>query len=139
MRRELPPYHYANTSIRVPESYRKGHYLPIPCVQCMLVYSSIIVSACLNSVLVYSSILLYTTTHWCCRFSTERNRHNYVTPTSYLELISSFKTLLGKKRGEIVKTKKRYEVGLEKLAFAASQVSRRGGRRGWYSTVLLLL
>ena len=25
-------------------------------------------------------------------------RHNYVTPTSYLELISTFKTLLGKKR-----------------------------------------
>ena len=52
-----------------------------------------------------------------------------MTPTSYLELISSFKTLLGKKRGEIVKTKKRYEVGLEKLAFAASQVSSEEGRR----------
>ena len=25
-------------------------------------------------------------------------RHNYVTPTSYLELISTYKTLLGKKR-----------------------------------------
>ena len=57
------------------------------------------------------------------QFFNERGRHNYVTPTSYLELISSFKTLLGSKRGEVLKLKKRYEVGLEKLKFAASQVS----------------
>ena len=56
------------------------------------------------------------------RFKNELGRYNYVTPTSYLELISSFKSLLGKKRGDIMKLKKRYEVGLEKLAFAASQV-----------------
>ena len=29
-------------------------------------------------------------------------RHNYATPTSYLELISSFKTLLGKKQDEVL-------------------------------------
>ena len=32
------------------------------------------------------------------RFQTELQRHNYVTPTSYLELISTFKALLLKKR-----------------------------------------
>ena len=32
------------------------------------------------------------------RFALELERHNYVTPTSYLELISTFKTLLDKKR-----------------------------------------
>uniref|UniRef100_A0A8B9E244 Dynein axonemal heavy chain 7 n=1 Tax=Anser cygnoides TaxID=8845 RepID=A0A8B9E244_ANSCY len=47
-------------------------------------------------------------------FHVELQRHNYVTPTSYLELISTFKTLLEKKR---------YEVGLEKLNSAASQVA----------------
>lgn len=57
------------------------------------------------------------------RFFSERSRHNYVTPTSYLELISSFKTLLATKRGEVLKLKQRYEVGLEKLKFAAAQVS----------------
>ncbi|EDO37961.1 predicted protein [Nematostella vectensis] len=51
-------------------------------------------------------------------------RHNYVTPTSYLELISSFKTLLGRKQDEVLRSKRRYEVGLEKLAFAASQVAK---------------
>lgn len=32
------------------------------------------------------------------RFLTELQRHNYVTPTSYLELISTFKSLLETKR-----------------------------------------
>ena len=50
-------------------------------------------------------------------------RHNYVTPTSYLELILTFKKLLGVKRNEIMTLKQRYLTGLEKLEFAASQVS----------------
>lgn len=53
----------------------------------------------------------------------ELGRHNYVTPTSYLELINAFKTLLGSKQDETLKAKRRYVVGLEKLAFAASQVN----------------
>ena len=50
-------------------------------------------------------------------------RHNYVTPTSYLELILTFKKLLRRQREDIMKQKRRYEIGLEKLEFAASQVS----------------
>ncbi|XP_077979573.1 dynein axonemal heavy chain 3-like isoform X2 [Glandiceps talaboti] len=50
-------------------------------------------------------------------------RHNYVTPTSYLELIMTFKTLLGIKRKEVEQLRNRYLTGLDKLAFAASQVS----------------
>ncbi|XP_071813132.1 dynein axonemal heavy chain 3-like isoform X2 [Apostichopus japonicus] len=50
-------------------------------------------------------------------------RHNYVTPTSYLELILTFKKLLTLKRTEILTMKNRYVVGLEKLEFAASQVA----------------
>jgi len=49
-------------------------------------------------------------------------RHNYVTPTSYLELILTFKNLLAHKRDEILMLKNRYLTGLEKLQFAASQV-----------------
>nr|XP_022323965.1 dynein heavy chain 7, axonemal-like isoform X6 [Crassostrea virginica] len=56
------------------------------------------------------------------RFFLELERHNYVTPTSYLELISTFKSLLDKKRDEVMKQKKRYEKGLEKLDSASSQV-----------------
>ncbi|XP_031567893.1 dynein heavy chain 3, axonemal-like [Actinia tenebrosa] len=55
-------------------------------------------------------------------YSTLRRR-NYVTPTSYLELIMTFKTLLHIKREEIMALKNRYLTGLEKLEFAASQVS----------------
>ena len=50
------------------------------------------------------------------RFLREARRHYYVTPTSYLELLSSYKTLLNKKQGELSLVKKRYEIGLEKLA-----------------------
>ncbi|XP_055958216.1 dynein axonemal heavy chain 7 [Patella vulgata] len=57
------------------------------------------------------------------RFLEELGRHNYVTPTSYLELIYAFKNLLQKKQDEIMKAKRRYIVGLEKLAFASSQVA----------------
>ncbi|XP_066919650.1 dynein axonemal heavy chain 12-like [Clytia hemisphaerica] len=57
------------------------------------------------------------------RFLNEAGRHNYVTPTSYLELISAFKKLLSQKREEIWTNKMRYEGGLDKLAFAASQVA----------------
>ncbi|PVD24358.1 hypothetical protein C0Q70_14839 [Pomacea canaliculata] len=57
------------------------------------------------------------------KYLRELGRHNYVTPTSYLELINSFKNLLQKKQDETMKAKRRYVVGLDKLAFAASQVA----------------
>jgi len=38
------------------------------------------------------------------RYLNELERHNYVTPTSYLELISTYKTLLAKKRRWVAKT-----------------------------------
>ncbi|KAK5863728.1 hypothetical protein PBY51_000737 [Eleginops maclovinus] len=57
------------------------------------------------------------------RFLTELGRHNYVTPTSYLELIAAFRLLLTEKRDTVMKAKQRYTNGLDKLAFAESQVS----------------
>ncbi|XP_061474275.1 dynein axonemal heavy chain 12 [Rhineura floridana] len=56
------------------------------------------------------------------RFLNQLGRHNYVTPTSYLELIASFQQLLTQNRDNIMKAKKRYTNGLDKLAFAESQV-----------------
>ena len=56
-------------------------------------------------------------------FFTKLRRRNYVTPTSYLELIVAFKQNLDLKRVEVSNARKRYEVGLEKLAFAAEQVN----------------
>jgi len=49
-------------------------------------------------------------------------RYNYVTPTSYLELILTFKKLLALKRDDIQMLRNRYVTGLDKLQFAASQV-----------------
>lgn len=56
-------------------------------------------------------------------------RHNYVTPTSYLELILTFKTLLNSKRQEVDMIRSRYLTGLQKLDFAASQVRMHRGAR----------
>lgn len=56
------------------------------------------------------------------RFLSELGRHNYVTPTSYLELIAAFRLLLTQKRDTVMNAKQRYISGLEKLDFAESQV-----------------
>jgi dynein heavy chain len=45
------------------------------------------------------------------KFFREQKRFYYVTPTSYLELIQSFKRLLGEKRGEIFALKEKYSNG----------------------------
>ena len=56
-------------------------------------------------------------------FQSKLKRINYVTPTSYLELIQAFKLNLDNKRTEVSQAKLRYEVGLDKLAFAGEQVN----------------
>ncbi|XP_076748638.1 dynein axonemal heavy chain 7 isoform X2 [Xylocopa sonorina] len=50
------------------------------------------------------------------------SRQVYVTPTSYLEMINTFKDLLRKKREEIINAKTRYERGLEQLDETQKQV-----------------
>lgn len=57
------------------------------------------------------------------RFLEELGRHNYVTLTSYLQLLSSFTSMLEAKRAANATARKRYTVGLEKLASSASQVA----------------
>ncbi|XP_035775701.1 dynein heavy chain 3, axonemal-like [Anopheles albimanus] len=57
------------------------------------------------------------------RFFLEQGRRNYVTPTSYLEMLRSFKDLYHKKYSETITQRDRYTTGLEKLDFAAGQVS----------------
>eukprot|EP00842_Homolaphlyctis_polyrhiza_P003881 jgi/Hompol1/4494/HPOL_003652-RA len=58
------------------------------------------------------------------RYLAALSRHNYVTPTSYLELLYAYKTLLNQKRDEVSTVRKRYAGGLDKLQFAAEQIAR---------------
>ncbi|XP_014484361.1 PREDICTED: dynein heavy chain 7, axonemal-like [Dinoponera quadriceps] len=51
------------------------------------------------------------------------NRYNYVTPTSYLEMINTFQTLLEKKRSDVLHAKARYEGGLGQLDGTQHQVT----------------
>ena len=50
-------------------------------------------------------------------------RHYYVTPTSYLELINAFKTLLEEKRKEIDGLRNRYENGYDCLIKTEQKVT----------------
>merc|ERR1719181_484625 len=57
------------------------------------------------------------------RYLTDQKRNFYVTPSSYLELINSFTSTLGTERNRVKQAKWRYDVGLDKIADAASQVA----------------
>ncbi|XP_044576956.1 dynein axonemal heavy chain 7 [Cotesia glomerata] len=56
-------------------------------------------------------------------FYTRIQRYNYVTPTSYLEMINTFKELLNNKRKEITLAKNRYEGGIGRLVSTRTQVA----------------
>ena len=57
------------------------------------------------------------------RFKNELKRIYYVTPTSYLELISTFKTLLGEKRKEVSALRDRYSNGYDCLISTEKNVN----------------
>ncbi|CAE8722926.1 unnamed protein product, partial [Polarella glacialis] len=56
------------------------------------------------------------------RFREELKRIYYSTPTSFLELIQTFKQLLSEKRSYISSLKNKYEVGLDKLTTTEASV-----------------
>lgn len=56
------------------------------------------------------------------RFLQQLNRHNYVTPTSYLELLSSYTELVDKKKNELILGILRLRSGLDKLLTTAEEV-----------------
>lgn len=56
-------------------------------------------------------------------FAVELGRRTYVTPTSYLELITLFQSLLTKKRSENAQLCSRYTVGLKKLVASGAAVA----------------
>ncbi len=53
----------------------------------------------------------------------ELKRHYYVTPTSYLELITTFSNLLKENRSKVLGAKQRYEIGLERLITTEGSVA----------------
>ena len=57
------------------------------------------------------------------KYVAEMGRHNHVTPTSYLELLNTFRSLYSVKRQEVMKAKHRLEVGLDKLISTAETVA----------------
>eukprot|EP00118_Oscarella_pearsei_P012540 m.93002 g.93002 ORF g.93002 m.93002 type:complete len:4173 (+) comp36767_c0_seq9:102-12620(+) len=58
------------------------------------------------------------------RFLDELSRYNYVTPTSYLELLGTFQKLIKLKKTEIGQLRSRTKGGLDKLLSTAEEVSK---------------
>jgi dynein heavy chain len=57
------------------------------------------------------------------RFLAETLRNVYITPTSYLELLSSFMSVLNGKKRQVGTQQHRYQVGLDKIRDAEKQVN----------------
>eukprot|EP00163_Fabomonas_tropica_P009440 TRINITY_DN1923_c0_g2_i1.p1 TRINITY_DN1923_c0_g2~~TRINITY_DN1923_c0_g2_i1.p1 ORF type:complete len:2559 (-),score=897.69 TRINITY_DN1923_c0_g2_i1:297-7319(-) len=57
------------------------------------------------------------------QYREEQRRYNYVTPTSYLELLNVFINLLAEKRTEVGNLTKRLEIGLDKLESTGKEVA----------------
>ena len=64
-----------------------------------------------------------TVTHGSDKYRETVRRINYVTPKSFLELISLYKSMLGEKLGNIDTLKERLESGLEKLQATSEMVA----------------
>lgn len=64
-----------------------------------------------------------TTVDSSIKFLNNLKRHYYVTPTSYLEMIYTFKELLKSKREEVLGLKERYENGYECLITTEGEVN----------------
>ncbi len=62
------------------------------------------------------------TVTWAKTFWDKLKRKYYVTPTSYLEMIMLFKSLLNEKRREVNSSKFKYENGYEKIIATEKKV-----------------
>ncbi|XP_030634236.1 dynein heavy chain 1, axonemal [Chanos chanos] len=60
----------------------------------------------------------------CEQYLAELSRYNYVTPKSYLELLSIFSALIGRKKQELHSARLRMKTGLDKLLSTAEDVSK---------------
>ncbi|XP_065097060.1 dynein axonemal heavy chain 1 [Paramisgurnus dabryanus] len=60
----------------------------------------------------------------CEQYLAELSRHNCVTPKSYLELLSIFSSLIGRKKQELHTARQRMKTGLDKLLSTAEDVSK---------------
>lgn len=61
------------------------------------------------------------------KFKEEQGRYNYVTPTSYLELLSIFSKIFGSKKNELIQARRRTKTGLDKLLSTEKEVTKLRG------------
>lgn len=64
------------------------------------------------------------TINWAAEFYSKLKRKYYVTPTSYLEMIITFRNLLAERRKAVMDNKNKYENGYEKIVTTEGSVSK---------------
>ena len=74
---------------------RRGYYWSLQVTVCQEIHSSVSISS--------------------TRFLHELSRHNYVTPTSYLQLLAIFSSLVDTKKHEVATARDRTKTGLDKV------------------------
>ncbi|XP_053339456.1 dynein axonemal heavy chain 1 [Clarias gariepinus] len=60
----------------------------------------------------------------CVQYRAELSRYNYITPKSYLELLSIFSALIGQKKQELHGARQRMKAGLDKLLSTSDDVGK---------------
>ncbi|XP_076467072.1 dynein axonemal heavy chain 1-like isoform X2 [Babylonia areolata] len=80
--------------------------------------------AVLNGLVVMCQEVHQSVTNYSGKFLAELSRYNYVTPTSYLELLGIFSNLIGMKKTELSTARKRLKIGLDKLLSTADEVAK---------------
>ncbi|XP_070190635.1 dynein axonemal heavy chain 1-like isoform X2 [Littorina saxatilis] len=80
--------------------------------------------AVLDGLVVVCREIHQSVTRYSDKFLSELSRYNYVTPTSYLELLGIFSKLIGLKKFELSTARKRLKIGLDKLLTTADEVAK---------------
>ncbi|XP_055888364.1 dynein axonemal heavy chain 1-like isoform X4 [Biomphalaria glabrata] len=78
----------------------------------------------LNGLVAMCQVIQDSVTRYSVRFLEEMSRHNYVTPTSYLELLSLFTQLVNSKKGELTLASARLKTGLDKILVTTVEVAK---------------
>ena len=68
-----------------------------------------------NSCVEMCQLFHKSTIEWSSKMLEQLRRHYYVTPTSYLQMITTFRSLLGEVRHQVLSEKQKFEIGYDQI------------------------
>ncbi len=90
---------------------------------CVIVYKIVKLTSCLSLQALMCVEIHQMVSRKCEQYLAELSRYNYVTPKSYLELLSIFSSLIGQKKQELHSARQRMKTGLDKVIWETSHSS----------------